>query len=288
MERCPNCSREVSEIQVMCPTCGTYLGPPNVRATGKREEREALEARYLAALEQSKIDGCESEVVDFDESMRKTSAVVNVDLDFLYTFITNEKALYTTYELGVEGQARIPAQPEDDSDRRTVGAIIFSKNAKEMRYAALSLDGAGLKSYGPYALRFKEITIAGRATLLEENSYSFVSKHNVKSLREIPPGYRALWDERNKLAVAKLSGKVSAGTTEAEHSKILMADTGDRATDEFIEIHIYGRFNIDSIESVRGSSSITEKIKKLKKLKKAQISIVQDYLKAAGQEWVEE
>lgn len=288
MEKCPHCSAKVSEIDVMCPTCGAYLGPPNVRAVGKQEQRDALEARYLAALEQSKIDGCESEVVSFDESMRKTSAVVNVDLDFLHAFITNDKAMYTTYELAEEGQARRPAQPEDDSDRRTIGTMFFGKNAKEIRYAALSLYGAGLKSYGPYALKFREIMIADRATLLENNSYTFISKHDIKPRQGIPQGYRALWEERHKLAVAKLSGEVSAGTSEAEHSKILMADTGDRATDEFIEIHIYGRFNIDSIESVRGSSSVTEKTKILKKLKMAQISIVQDYLEKAGQEWVEE
>lgn len=283
MEICKKCSSELSEIEEKCPVCGDYAGHLNVRAAETREEKEALEARYLAALGQSKTDGREQAVISFDESMRKTCAVVNVDLKFLHQFITDDKVMYSNYELAEKGQTRRPAPPKDDSDRRTIGAMLFGLYAEEIRYAALSLDGSGLKSYGPYALKLSEIAIAERATLLEDNSYSFISKHGIAPRQAIPPGYRATWGERHKLAVAKLSGQISAGTIEANHSKILMSGTGNRKTDEFIEVHIYGGFNNKAIESVRSSSSITTDKHKI-----ALLSIVQDYLEKAGQAWIEE
>jgi hypothetical protein len=82
--------------------------------------------------------------------------------------------------------------------------------------------------------------------------------------------------------VAKLSGQISSTTSEANHSKILMSDTGDRATDEFIEVHIYGGFNNNAIESVRGNSSTKDK------LNMALASAIQDHLNKAGQQWIEE
>ena len=105
------------------------------------------------------------------------------------------------------------------------------------------MDGAGLSSFGPCAIRLREVVVDERATLLEGNSYHFISKHNIRPGEDIPPGYSAAWRERHKLAVAKLATQISPGTTEQEHSKILLFSEGRRDTDEFIEVHIYGGFD---------------------------------------------
>jgi hypothetical protein len=160
--------------------------------------------------------------------------------------------------------------------------MIFGGYAAEIRYAALSLDGRGLKSFGSYAIKLREVTIIERATLLEDNSYQFIWKHNIQPREDIPPGYKATWRERHKLAVAKLAGQISSGTTEQEHSKILLFSEGDRATDEFIEVHIYGRFDNKAIESVKGISTISGKYER------ASLSIIKDHLKSAGKAWIEE
>jgi hypothetical protein len=288
METCKRCSSELSEIKETCTTCGFYVGPPNVRAVERREEKEALEERYRNAVELSKADGREQALMLFDESVTESYAVVNVDLDILHQFITNDKTIYSTYGLLVEGEMRVPATAENDRDRATVGAKLFGSYAKHIRYAALSLDGAGPKSYGPYAFRLREIAIADRATLLEDNSYIFLSKHKIETRQEIPPGYRATWGERHKLAVAKLSQQVSSGATRPEHSKILLSGSGNRQTDEFIEIHIYGGFDNKAIESVRGSSVIKGSSSAQVKYERASISIIKDYLKRAGKAWIEE
>jgi hypothetical protein len=288
MEICPKCSSELSEIKETCPTCGAHIGYPNVRAAERQAEKDALETRYRNALEESKVDGREHALASFDESMKKTSAVINVELKILHEFITSDKMIYSTYGLLVEGEMRIPATAENDSARQTVGAKLFGSYAKQIRYAALSKDGGGPNSYGPYALKLWEVAIDDLATLLEDNSYVFVEKHGIRTLQEIPQGYRATWRERHKLAVAKLSEQISSGTTEAEHSKILLSGAGVRGTDEFIEVHIYGGFNNKAIESVRGSSTVKGGLSAEKKLGKAYISIVKDYLKKAGKAWNEE
>jgi hypothetical protein len=211
---CRNCSSEISDVQEKCFTCGWYAGPPNVRAAERQEERDALEERYNNAIEYAKADGSEHALRSFDENMRKTCAVINVDLDFLRYFITNDDAGYSSYEKSVGGETRKPALSRNDRDRRTIGAMLFGGNAEDIRYAALSLDGAGLKSFGPYAIKLREVAISDRATLLEDNSYHFILKRNIKPRQDIPSGHIATWRERHKLAVAKLAGQISSSTAD--------------------------------------------------------------------------
>jgi hypothetical protein len=282
MTICKRCSSELSETEEKCPTCGAYAGPPNVRAAEQDWEVKALERRYVQAIDDSKVSGRERELISFDANMKLTFAVVNVDLDFLRQFITSDKVTYSNYDLSIKGQARRPAKGRDDRQRKSVGAMLFGSYAEEVRYAALSLDGGGLISWGPYAIRLKEIAIAGRATLLEDNSYNFVAKHKLEPGGAIPAGYVTDWQNRHKLAVAKLAGQIPSGTTDAKHPKILLSSTGNRATDDFIEVHIYGGFDNKAIESVKGSSSVKGK------WEQATISIIKDNLTNAGKSWIEE
>lgn len=283
MLNCKICSSEVLDTEEKCSTCHWYAGPPNVRAAEKQEERDALEARYINAIEKARTDGNEQYLASFDDSMKKTCAVINVDLDFLHQFIANSKLIYTNYRLGVEGQSRRPANDRDDKDRETIGAMLFGHFAKEIRYAALSRDGSGPKSYGgPYAMKLREVTISNRATLLEDNSYVFIAKHNIQPRQNIPLGHTSIWSERHKLAVAKLADSISPNMTEQDHSQILLFSEGDRNTDEFIEVLIFGGFDNKAIESVKGVSSVKGKYER------AVISKIKDNLKKARKDWVEE
>jgi hypothetical protein len=282
MSICTRCSSPLLELEEKCPTCGAYVGAPNVRAAEQDEEVDALNRRYVDAIQRANANGRELAVMEFDESVKQAFAVVNVDLDFLRQFITNDKLIYSNYELSVRGQLRKPAKSADDRQRRTVGAMLHGNYAEQIRYAALSLDGSGLASWGQYAMRLREIAIIDRASLLEDNSYNFIPKHNLEPGGEIPAGYVAAWPERHKLAVAKLSEQIAAGTTAGAHSRILLSSTGNRATDECLEVHIYGGFDNKAVESVKGSSSVKGK------WEQATISIIKDYLTNAGKSWVEE
>lgn len=221
----------------------------------------------------------------FDAAMKKTCAVVNANIEFLHHFITNDKMLYSTYGFQVAGEIRIPARENDARRRKATDALIFGDYGDQIRYAALSLNGVGLKSYGSYSMRLNEIAIRNRATLLEENSFDFVERHQLtpkKAADSFPAGHRAKWQERHKLAVAKLAGNIKAATTESEYDRILLTSEGRHKTDKFIEIHIYGPFNNRSIEVVKGKSAPRNR------QEKAFLAIVKEHLAKAGKRWEEE
>lgn len=129
-------------------------------------------------------------------------------------------------------------------------------------YGALSLGGKGLTSYGSCGFSLKEVAVRGRATLLEENSYVFTKKHDVFRTNNIPPGFRAVWQDRRKLAVAKLAKNISISTGPSDYPDLVLHSDGDRSTDQFIEVHIYGEFDSQVIDEVQipNPESVAEKL----------------------------
>ena len=280
--QCDNCNSEVSFYSEYCTTCGNFLGFPNVRAADKPKEVEALKKRYENAIENSLQKDAFISLFNFEKKVLQSQAVINVNIDYLYTFIKNDKALYSTYCLQVEGEVRKSASARDDIERLTIESMIFGDYGKNIRYAALSVDGAGLKSYGAYTIILKEVAIENRATLLEDNSYHFIKKHDLQLGNAFPLGYRCTWQKRNQLAVAKLEEHITANTSEKEYVKILLSGNGKRETDEFIEVHIYGPFDNKAIANVKGKTSFARKDEK------AMLAVVKEYLAKAGKTWLEE
>lgn len=281
MIKCPVCASDISDIEERCPTCRHDAGPPNVRIASQFEEVQALEDRYQSALRLAEANGCLSLVEEFEREVKRSSAVINVDLDFLLLFSRDPRGLYASYERGVEGGMRRPAAPINDQERRAVGALVFGGHSREIIYAALSLDGSGPHSYGPYALNLWDVAIRSRATVLERNSYDFVKQHDLKPGVGRPPGYLATWENRHKLAVAKLAQFITLATQASDFPKLLLSSTGDRTTDEFIEVHIYGTFNLNAVESVKGSSAAA------RGGERALLRMTKDRLKNAGKAWIE-
>jgi hypothetical protein len=177
-------------------------------------------------------------------------AVINVWPSLLADFLNDGKKLYSNYNLQVQADLRAPASLKDDRQRRTTEALLFGGYADQIRYAALSLDEGGLSSYGCCSISLSNVTASARATLLQENSYSFVRRHALLAGDDIPCGFRALWEDRHKLAVAKLAGRIHRGTRKETFLGIVLHSAGDRARDEFIEVHLYGAFDRQSVEAV--------------------------------------
>jgi len=252
-----------------------------VRAAKSEEETLALEARYQVALDDAQKRGCRSVVERFSNAVLTSSAVINVNINFLHFFATSSTSLYANYEHGVDGRVRKPALFQNDATRRSVGGALFAAYASEIIYAALSLDGHGPHSYGSYTLRLKEVAIQQRATVLEENSYDFVRKHKLIDGIERPLGYLGPWATRNKLAVAKLAPYITPKTIDEDFARLLMSSSGDRATDEFIEVHIYGTFDLAAIDSVSGSS------KGGSRDERNLLRMVKQHLTKAGIAWIE-
>jgi hypothetical protein len=212
-------------------------------------------------------------------------AVVSCGLYDLRRLATEENVLYTNYYLGVRGEVRRAAELENDRQRRTVDALLFGAYAEQIRFAALSLDGIGLKSYGKdglsYGLGLREVAIAKRASLLEENEYDFAKRHSLHAASGLPAGYRSAWENRHELAVAKLADLIWPETSPAEYAGILLRSKGDRATDQFVEVHIFGTFNISAVSSVSGTSNPKRSDDR------AVVAVVRELLETQGKQWIE-
>lgn len=280
--KCKNCNADITKCPKRnCPTCGEDIGYPHVREVEEPEEVTALTRRYEEAFDEARKVGAESALKMFEEALKDSGAVINVDVDYLHKFVTNSNVLYSTYDLQVQGQTRKTAERPDDKKRRTAESMLFGEYGEEIRYAALSLNGSGLESYGVFALKLREITVAKRSVTLEKNSFHFLEEHNIKFGEGLPPGYRATWNERHKLAVAKHAKEISAHVPPENYVRILLASDGDRTKDRFIEVHIYGAFDNHAIEAVKA------KTPKKKSHESALIAMIKEYLKRAGKAWVE-
>jgi len=165
--------------------------------------------------------------------------------------VTDPRNTYANLEtLTGSGVRRAPA-PEHDRHRRAVAALLFGIFGERICYGALSLNEHGLPTYGEIHCRLRDIAVQDRATFLETNSYRFVREKDIKPGARIPPGFRAAWDNRGQLALAKLVGSLQRKQTAADWQAILIKpDARDRSNDEFIEAHIYESFDINAVEEM--------------------------------------
>jgi hypothetical protein len=252
MDCCSVCGSEISDNADRCSTCGADAGAPNVRAAQKPSEIKALDNRYRDAIARADAHGTRGETDEFARALERSTAVVNCDLEFLKDFVTRPNKLYSNYHRGVQAETRKAAAGDWDRYRVIADGFMFGSYSDEVRMAALSLTDTGLSSYGPYSMKLRDVAVAKRASLLEENSFTFIPHHHLSIGIPIPPGYRSTWGERAKLAVAKLADFIASGMNEADFQRLLLIDSGDRASDSFIEVHIFGTFDREAIEAVSG------------------------------------
>ena len=244
---CPDdaCSAEVPSHLRNCVVCGTDAGCPNVRAATEASEVTALALRYKKAQSHARSVGTEQLLTLFSEAVRSSKLVISLPLANLNKLVSDDNSLLGTFYQGVEADIRLPENNEWDPFRQSVDALIFPYYYQEIRFGALSLNGHGVAKFGELSVVLKDTAIRNRSTVFEGNSIEFVRKH-VAQLSAIPPGYRAVWDSRDKLAVAKTSTKILCSTKIKDFPTLLMDG------DDFIEVHVFGPIHRKAIEKLTG------------------------------------
>lgn len=260
--KCGNCSYELPPHDVLCPVCHEYAGFPNVRAAEQESERAALAKRERNAEISTQARGCFDILQKFKSQIENSSkAIIARDIITVHKLVSEDNVLYPTFHQQVTGQSRIPQDNNWDKGRTAVESTLFPHYYEHIRFGSLSLEIQILSNYGRYVIVLKDAMIRNRASVFEENPFNFCRKHNIITGSCIPEGYRATWNQRQSLAIAKLHSKIEKTTQSIDFSGILLCSGEDGASDEFIEVHIYGPIHRMAIEKVIGPSPTTKEDK---------------------------
>ena len=168
--KCPHCSGSIPEHSRLCPNCNCDVGFPNVRAAHRPEERAALETRLKEAHDAALQEGKELLLNAFEAAVQVSNAVLCRSLGVANRIISSDNILFGTFLLEVEAGIRLPEENMFDRARRAVDATFFPFYEREIRFAALSLDGRGPEAYGDCSIVLKDATIAHRASICDENT----------------------------------------------------------------------------------------------------------------------
>jgi len=147
----------------------------------------------------------------------------------------------------IEAGLKLPDDDEWDHAREIADTVLFPHYKEHIRFAALSLDGVGLSTFGSCSIELRDEMIGHRASVFDENSVLFIKRHGVK----VPKGYRAIWSERDKLCTAKLATRVDSATTPNQYSGLLLTQGASPEAHEFVEVHIFGPMTALTMAKVR-------------------------------------
>jgi len=178
-----------------------------------------------------------------------SKAIICRPLSIVHKLMSSDNELYTSFYNMLDASVRIPEDNIWDNTRESADALLFPHYHKDICFAALSLNDRGIKGYGDHAIVLKTNLIENRATVFEENSFNFVATRSLSAGKPIPPGCRATWENRDRLAVAKLGGLITSAT-KYEHFPAVLMDFDGKRNGDFIEVHIYGPIHRRAVEKV--------------------------------------
>ncbi|GJE13388.1 hypothetical protein [Methylobacterium longum] len=251
-QNCGNCGAEVPLSGTACQVCQEPVGFPNVRTANLTEEKEALARRATTARDSAAVRQTIAELQDFETRVAQSKAVMNRSLGALSSWINGDSPLFQSFHKQVKLLGRIPDTSHWDQQRASAESTINPFSYEEINFSALTIDDNGMEHYGPYSVVLREPTIENRASVFEENPFIFNMRHNVVSGTKPPLGYRATWDQRQTLAVAKLHSEINQGMADKQFAAVLMKQAASGADNDFIEVHIYGPIHRKCIEKVSG------------------------------------
>lgn len=249
--QCPTCSAPVQPHLRSCHACETEIGFPNVRAA--EDERPDLLKRYHEAMKSAEHRGALKEIAEFEKTAKGSWAILCRSLSQVDSLVSGDNAVYVSFHAQVDSGARMPRLGDHFEEKRPiVDAAIFPRYHDKINFAALSLGGPVPSNYGQYTIVLKDTLIAKRSSVFEENSFLFIERHQVQVAGNVPRGFRAVWNERHVLAVAKHANEIQAQITPDKFPGILSNNQRAKQDPDFIEVHIFGGLTRAAIDRVIG------------------------------------
>jgi hypothetical protein len=211
--------------------------------------RSALEAHFTAAQNAAVVRGAQAPLKALETCLNNAVATINVSPQILAIMVLNQP--YLSYHRALDRQLRQKAEDEYHAHRTSVDATIHPGYEKEIIYAALNPNGAGLTTYGSVTIQLKQSVLDRRASLLRENAFFFFERYRLgEHDRKEEQGWRAEWADRAKLGVAHLAESLTEATTASDLAKLVLTVGETRADDRLIEVHIHGQINIRNVDCV--------------------------------------
>ena len=115
----------------------------------------------------------------------------------------------------------------------------------KLHYAALSLDGVGVDSYGNCTVTLNEEMICHRASCFEGNTALIYEEK-----RDFSGCLRSSWTERAKLCAAKVGGKLVPSMSSDDFPGMILSKGTVQDDDEFVEVHVFGTVTAQTFQSV--------------------------------------
>lgn len=249
IDPCPNCGREIPLDDRICDYCAADAKPPNVRFAERPGEVRALAALDAAASGLAASAGREAERSRLAELVRASKLVINRKLRSLALWVESDDELYVNfYKLKQRGVR----MTNDVYNRQRLSAenTISPTFADQLTIGALTVDDRGMDYYGGYSVLIREEAIRLRATVFWENPFEFNKRMKIVSGEDPPEGYRAVWEERHRLANAKLATQLPDGADDDVLANLVMGPDRSVESCDFIEVHIHGDIHADCIERV--------------------------------------
>lgn len=227
---------------------------------------QALTKRYSDVIARAKIRGCESEIMELQNAVNSSKAVLGCSLSKLHELTVADGVFANYYNLMQTRFRRDTTlgKPNWNTLRPQVEIEFMGsdEHIRSFHYANLTLTEESLPHYGECTVILREDMTAHRTSVFEENSALYFYRNGPK----IADGTRCSWANRGKLAVAKLGGSVKSGMPHTKFPE-LVQKTGPSKSgldDEFIELQVFGELTIHSFETIK----LRERTPKLGKRKR--------------------
>ncbi|MFH1690254.1 MAG: hypothetical protein ABIE42_08455 [Candidatus Eisenbacteria bacterium] len=248
---CKYCGHDFHVSELRCPHCERPCLYPNVEVADSKDEREALETRYQDALLRAKSRGAEDKVKRF-ETLVESDSVAVIAMSFeQFEFIakSDRDAKPNYYKL--QGAGLRQADESKWGRYRDISeSATFPYGKEDISFAALSLGGVGVASYGNCFVTLRDEFIAHRTSVFHENNVLWMLRLTVKEAADPPHGFRAPWGLRKRLAVAKHADQIEAGSHEDRFPDVMVVQGKIPEDDVFVEVHVWGRITIRSVQAV--------------------------------------
>lgn len=260
---CSHCSNPNDINEVVCSSCGLPIPDTiNVRRASLPQELLSLEKRYTDAKEYLSRNNLIAEGNELENSVRANGkAVINTQFSFLWEWLIRNKFAYESYRRQLINSARMKAKFDDDKNRSMADTILFG-SAIDIIYSALSINETGVMSYGEITIILNTKAIEKRTSALEKNSFFFIDDISKKGWlwnTPLPPGYMAVWSDLFKLSLSKLCLTLKKSLTHDDFARLILSSSGSRATDEFIELYIYGNIVASAINKINIPLTVVNK-----------------------------